>query len=289
MAGFANNAAIVTAINSGQTGYIPFRKVSSNVGNSTAANWLNWFAGTGTPTNFPYGGVSGTATVLDSSTVGAMPISEGNVSPLKRYLKSISLFSSTANISMFILCDFLLYYPTFTAGGSIDNTATLTRYSDGKDVVMVFSEIPSTGGSIQIQPTYTAPDDLDYAFTSESIFSTDSGGTNRASLAGVSYDGGLNFVRFPFAPIPLGTTAPVGVKKIVSYSNPSSTDTAAFLVKPLAVIPFGSTSFYSEVSFLDSLNFIEILDGACLGFISLSSGTVGTSSVITGEIKYVWG
>ena len=93
----------------------------------------------------------------------------------------------------------------------------------------------------------------------------------------------------PFLPLLAGD---VGIKKIESYTLASgTTGTAAFiLVKPLAEFPIVAQYVPGEREFVTQLPALpQIVDGACLGWLTLLGGAMTTSQAISGHINFAWG
>lgn len=261
-----------------------FQKTSSNTGTSAAGRAHSYFTATGVPGPGTYSGTAGVATQMNSNTGGALVMSPSSVTPDTRHLLTMNAYtpSTVVTPAALILCDFLLYYPACVVTGTpttLDNTATLPRYTDGIGV-QCFVEVQSNLGAAS--PALT----LNYRDTDNN----DQNGlalTSPANSATISTifqnNGGV------FLPTAVGDR---GIKRINSYTLASgTTGTVAFvLVKPLAEIPLLAANTASERDFLSQLPSLpQIQDGACLGFISVIGGAMTASQTIMGKIEMGWG
>lgn len=261
-----------------------FQKTSSNATTSAAGRAHSYFTATGVPGPGTYSGTAGVATQMTSNTSGALTMSPSSVTPDTRHLLTMNAYtpSTVTTPATLILCDFLLYYPACVVTGTattLDNTATLPRYTDGIGV-QCFVEVQTALGAAS--PALT----LNYRDTDNN----DQNGlalTSPANSAPISTifqnSGGV------FLPIAAGDR---GVKRINSYTLASgTTGTVAFvLAKPLAEIPLLAANTASERDFLSQLPSLpQIQDGACLGFIAVIGGAMTASQTIMGKIEMGWG
>lgn len=182
-----------------------------------------------------------------------------------------------------MLCDFLLYYPANVVTGTpttLNNTATLPRYTDGVGVqCIVCAQTAHGAASPALTLNYRDQSDNDaaapYALTSP---------VNSAPISVLyAYGGG------PFLVCNSGDT---GIKRINSYTLASgTTGTAAFvLVKPLAIMPVLAANTASERDYLSQLPSLpRIEDDACLGFVTLIGGAMTTNQTLMGVVQHGWG
>lgn len=261
-----------------------FQKTSINGATSAAGRWHSLFQGNGIPSAGSYTGTAGVATVMNSSTAGALPLGDSTVTPDTRHLLNIQAItpSTVVTPASLILCDFLLYYPACVVTGTpttMNNTATLPRYTDGVGVQCIVECQTANGAA---QPALT----LNYR---------DQGGADQNGLVMTSpvasapignlyaYNSG------PFLPLASGDT---GITRINSYTLASgTTGTVAFvLVKPLAEIPLLAANTASERDYLTQLPSLpQIQDDACLGFVMLIGGAMTTLQTVMGKVEMGWG
>ena len=128
--------SLIAAFSAGQSAKGYFQKATSNAATSAAGRWHELFTATGIPTAGSWTGTAGVATVMNASTQGALYTGTASVSPDVKNLVSWKIQSPTSTLvpATFYLVDFLLYYPACVVTGTpttLNNTATLTRYTDG--------------------------------------------------------------------------------------------------------------------------------------------------------------
>lgn len=285
MPGFSSLDDLVTEITTnGKFDNMFFQKTFANGATSAAGRWHESFTATGIPTAGSFSGTAGVATQMNRSTTGAIDIG-ANVSTDLRSLLTMQVFTSSTVITpaVVMLCDFLLYYPSCVVTGTpttLDNTATLPRYTSGAGVRCIVATQTANGAT---QPALT----LNYRDTGDNDQAAPFAMTSPVNSAPISllyaYNGS------PFLPMAAGDT---GIKRINSYTLATgTTGTVAFvLVKPLAVIPLLAANTASERDFLSQLPSLpRIQDDACLGFITLIGAAMTTNQSIQGVIGQGWG
>jgi hypothetical protein len=227
------------------------------------------------------------AKVISQSTDGGF-YHGPNVSPSTKYLRGITTQASavTALPCQAILCDYLLYYPTIDDGTTdeqlMDNTTTLSRYTDGKGVQMIAITTGARTGTQNLTIKYTNQDGVTGRVTplltqnSSTII-----GTLTVDQRVASYGAG------PFIPLQDGDT---GVRAIESVTM-QGTDTGIFsliLVKPLIQTTFKEATVPYEKDFLiPTGDLTKIEDDAFLNFLFLPMGNI-SSTVLRGDLKVIW-
>ena len=152
---------VVDAELEGRTNTFNFRKNPSQV--TTQGLWFDLALSPGNPVPKYWFGTPLQATIISQSLDGGL-FHGADVSPSKKYLRDTT-FSSTSATGLpmpIILMDYLMYYPLIDEGTTdeqfMDNTNTLTRYTDGEGVqVMAISVAGRTGGQ-SFFINYTNPD-----------------------------------------------------------------------------------------------------------------------------------
>jgi hypothetical protein len=285
MPGFSSLDDLVTEITTnGKFDSIFFQKTFANGATSAAGRWHESFTANGIPAAGSFSGTAGVATQMNRSTTGALDIG-ANVSTDLRSLLTMQLYTASTVITpaVVMLCDFLLYYPSCVVTGTattLNNTATLPRYTDGVGVRCIVATQTAHGAA---SPALT----LNYRDTGDADQAAPFAMTSPVNSAPISLLYAYN--ASPFVPMAAGD---VGIKRINSYTLASgTTGTVAFvLVKPLAVIPLLAANTASERDFLSQLPSLpRIQDDACLGFITLIGGAMTTSQSIQGVIGHGWG
>ena len=261
-----------------------FQKTSINGATSAAGRWHSLFQSNGIPSAGVYSGTAGVATVLNSSSAGALPLGDATVTPDTRHILNIQAVtpSTVVTPASLILCDFLLYYPACVITGAataLNNTATLPRYTDGIGVECIV-ECQTANGATQPALTLNYKDQGD-ADQNGLVMTSPVASSPIGSL--YQYNGG------PFLPKAAGDT---GIKRINSYTLATgTTGTVAFvLVKPLAEIPLLAANTASERDYLSQLPSLpKIEDDACLGFVMLIGGAMTTLQTVMGKVEMGWG
>lgn len=283
--GFKNITELIDAEVNGQTSIFMFRKTPSQA--TVTGLWFDMSMSPGNPIPQYYIGAIATATPLKHSTDGGLYHSKA-VSPQKKFLRKTTLMSNSATglPAMFLLLDYLIFYPFIDEGTTdeqfMDNTQTLPRYTDGAGVkIMAVSVAGRTGGQSFVV-SYTNQDGV-------------SGRTTVAALENTAASNGqivtsqvnANAPSGPFLTLQSGDT---GVRSIESVTMLGA-DVGLFslvLVKPLAQTQIRGVDAPVEVDhFTDKANLVEIKDDAYLNWIVSPRGSLSGVSIF-GDIRVVW-
>lgn len=276
--------SLIAAFSAGQSAKGLFQKATSNAATSAAGRWHEMFTATGIPTAGSFTGSAGVATVMNASTQGALYTGAASVSPDIKNLVSWKIQSPTATLvpASFYLVDFLLYYPACVVTGTpttLNNTATLTRYTDGAGVFPIIAVQSALGAaSPALTLTYT-----DQSGTGSNVALALTSPVNSAPISTLFLNNGSPF-------LPLATTDK-GVRKIDSYTLASGTTgtVAMILVKIIAEIDLYAINTGVLADYIaNTPTFPKIEDDACLGIIGVCGGAMVASSVLSGTITTVW-
>lgn len=286
MAGFTGIKEVIDAELEGRVREYTWRKTPSGV--TGAGLWFDITLSPGNPPpKFYFDAPPLAAKVMSQSLDGG--IYHGpNVSPSEKYLRKVTAFTSTSTaLPMAIhICDYLLYYPTIddstTDPQVLDNTATLTRYTDGVGVqVMAVSLAGRTGGQ-QFNFSYTNSDGV-AGRTSQTVFQ------NNSSVIGCLQNNSANANAAALAFIGL-QSGDSGVRSIESVTMLGS-DVGLFalvLVKPIATTLIRGIDAPVEIDFLIHKSELpRIYDDAFLSFICLPNGALSATALI-GDLKCIW-
>jgi hypothetical protein len=271
MPGFSSYDAVLDALSvagKGQDYY--FNKASI----TTVANtfWSLWTA-SGQPTTGTFGGTPLAARACTSSTTGALGFTNPTA-PDTLHLLAFNGVSSVA-AGTFLLVDRLLDYATISATStslqSMDNTVTLSRYTDGAGVQM-FAEVQTAIGATPQVCTITYTSQSGTTGRTTSFTSVASAAANR-----------MPYLSF-FIPLAAGDT---GVRKIesVQFGGSTGSGTIAFaLVKPIVELPIQVASMMVERNtILSTPRLFQIVDNACLSFLLFAATT--SSGTFNGRIS----
>lgn len=287
--GFNNIAALVDAELAGKTKYVTFRKVPAVV--TVQGAWYDYSMSPGNPAPQYYAAAPLVAQTLSRTVDGGIQHG-GNVSPLKKYLRRVTVIAGAAGgaVQRLYMLDYLMFYPFVDMGTSdeqtMTNTQVLTRSTDGAGVQMM---------AILVAP---------HGLVGDTFFVTY---TNSAGVAGrvtplhtmttaVAINGTVlttqqtGVLRFgPFMTLQEGDT---GVRSIEAVKCTAGTDVGLFtmvLVKPLAEISTREITAPTEIDFFlqSGMKLPAIDDDAYLSFISCPTASL-TGVQLFGDATFVW-
>lgn len=205
----------------------------------------------------------------------------------EKYLRRISVSSSAGIPSKFILCDYLLYYPTIddseTNPQIMDNTNTLPRYTDGQGVQMMAVSLASRVGGKSYSVTYTNQDGVS-GRVSQTVFQN--GAAAIGTLQSGYVSGAVSFAQ-PFIGLQSGDT---GVRSVesVTMNTADSGFFAIVLVKPICSLPAQNAREVTELDLLLMKNEMpRIYDDAFLNFIIMPNSSLN-GSVIRGYSQIIY-
>lgn len=283
--GFASVTELADAELAWQSWYSTWRKSPSQV--TTIGIWFDLSMSPGQPVPQYYAASPLIGQPMAYSDEQGM-FAGRNVAPATKHLKRLTVLSAVATAlpMPMMLCDYLYYYPFIDEGSTdeqlLDNTAPLTRYTDGEGVrVMAVSVAGRTGGqSFSINYTNSA-----------GVAGRTSGLViqNAVSVNGsiVTSDRASALARGPFLPLQTGDT---GVRSIESVTM-AGADVGLFalvLVKPLAQLQLRGIDAPVEVNyFTDFGQLPTIVDDAYLNFLACPSGSLAATP-LHGDITVVW-
>ncbi len=211
-----------------------------------------------------------------------------NVSPSAKFLRKITTQASAATALPMnaVLCDYLLYYPTVDDGTTdeqvMDNSTSLSRYTDGEGVQIIAVTTGARTGGQTFTVKYTNQDGVTGRVTPIMIQNT---ATTLGSIT--TSQGTNNLAGNPFITLQDGDS---GVRAIESVTM-LGVDTGIFsliLVKPLAQTCFRAADVPYEKDFLiPTTDLVRIQDNAFLNFLVLPLGTLA-ATVLRGDIKVIW-
>jgi hypothetical protein len=199
----------------------------------------------------------------------------------------IGCASATPLPMSFILCDYLVYYPSVEDGNTdlqvMDNTLTLPRYTDGVGVEMMAVTISSRTGGQSFTVNYTnssgASGRVSSTVRQNAVASPGTITTSNTATAGATPG--------PFIPLQYGDQ---GVARIDSVQMLGA-DTGFFalvLVKPIATVMIRSIEAPYEKDFLIMANEIpRIEDDAYLSALALPNGNL-SGTAVRGSLKAIW-
>lgn len=284
MVGFNNLKELVDAELEGRTRFYTWRKSPSQV--TTAGIWFDLALSPGNPVpKFWFDATPLIAKQIAQSTDGGL-YHGANVSPYTKYLRTTMAMTatSTALPMSLILCDYLLYYPTIDESTTdeqlMDNSTTLSRYTDGDGVQMIAVNLAGAVGGVTFTVKYTNQDGTEGRVTPPIRINAYTAIGNIVSADGAAVD-----TAAPFLPLQDGDT---GVRKVESVTMITA-DVGLFaiiLVKPLMQTQIrGIDAPVERDYFLETgLNLIEIKDDAYLNWLCQPNGALNATAIF-GYIK----
>lgn len=269
--------------------YLSFRKLPAVV--TGAGTWYDYSMAPGNPTPQYYAAAPLTAQTMARSTDGGIQHG-GNVSPLSKYLRKLTLMSvAAAGVPQRVyMLDYLMFYP-FVDMGTPDqqdmiNVQTLPRYATGAGVQMMAILVAPHGlVGDTFFVTYTNQDGTAGRVTPLHTMST-AIAVNGTILTTQQTGAG----RFgPFLALQAGDT---GVRSIEAVQCTAGTDVGLFtlvLVQPLAEMTVREITAPTEADFYltSGGKLPAIVDDAYLNFISCPNGSL-TGVPLFGDATFIW-
>lgn len=284
--GFDSLFEQIDSYRKGQTTYSFWRKQPFQV--TISRVWFDMALAPGNPPPIYYASTPLVGTQLSKTLDGG--INHGHtVNPSSKYISRFLVMSSSATgLPMpFILCDYLFYYPFIDQSTNdvqnLDNSASLSRYTDGKGVqVMVVNTNANVGNLPTFQMTYTNSTGVSRTSPVATLQSTTVSGAIPVSQTGATA------TAIPFMPLASGDS---GVRSIQSVQMVSGTDVGLMcfvLVKPLLTGVVLEQTAPFEVNTQDNISSMpEISDSACLNILCLPSGSLSGVG-FHGEIETIF-
>lgn len=269
--------------------YLSFRKLPAVT--TGAGTWYDYSMSPGNPTPQYYAAAPLTAQTMARSTDGGIQHG-GNVSPLSKYLRKMTLMSvAAAGVPQRVyMLDYLMFYPFVDMGTpdqqDMNNVQTLPRYADGAGVqIMAVLVAPHGLVGDTFSVTYTNQDGVAGRVTPLHTMSTAiavNGTILTTQQSGVGRFGA-------FLSLQSGDT---GVRSIQAVQCTDGVDVGLFtlvLVKPLAEMTVREITAPTEVDFYLSSGgkLPKIEDDAYLNFISCPNGSL-SGVPLFGDATFIW-
>jgi len=280
--GFRSVKKYAEAWDAGRSFTSHFRKAY----NTTTAGWFDTSMTGGGPVAQYYA----SDPLVAARLTGSRGIYAGDdKAPSKKYLTAISAVMTNANVvGMVRMCDYLLYYPFIDAetidAQTLDNTTTLSRYTDGNGVMVMGVFLTASqplGGQFTFEyvnqdgVTKTSP------VVSCSVFGS-------AIATGTIITGIRNVVgNGPFLPLAGGDS---GVRQInsITFSSPNGGLISLVLVRPLVDLPMREANVEIEREVItQGYGPIEVKDGAYLNLLQFTEVSAG-AAFTTGKLQFIW-
>ena len=285
MSGFRNARDMADAQDAGQYTYASFRKVPTQT--TGAGVWFDLSMSPGNPAPNYFIGSPNVFVPLAQSTDGGLRHG-GNVGTKKHLRKLMALSTVTTPISGRLL-DYLGFYgfvdESVTDEQFMDNTVGLTRYANGKGVMLMPVVVAGHTGGQPFTVKYVNQDGVPDRITRTAVMGTQvtNGTILHSQQAGTAY---VN--NGPFLTLQAGDT---GVRSVQSVTIGGVGDVGLFalvLVKPLATFSLFGNDSATEVDYLvDTPTIPEIQNDAYLNLIVMPNGQIAGSTLL-GTIETTW-
>ena len=285
MSGFRNARDMADAQDAGQYTYASFRKVPTQT--TGAGVWFDLSMSPGNPAPNYFIGSPNVFVPLAQSTDGGLRHG-GNVGTKKHLRKLMALSTVTTPISGRLL-DYLGFYgfvdESVTDEQFMDNTVGLTRYANGKGVMLMPVVVAGHTGGQPFTVKYVNQDGVPDRITRTAVMGTQvtNGTILHSQQAGTAY---VN--NGPFLTLQAGDT---GVRSVQSVTIGGVGDVGLFalvLVKPLATFSLFGNNSATEVDYLTDMAALpQIMDDAYLNFIVMPNATLAGAPII-GILETTW-
>jgi hypothetical protein len=286
--GFNNLGRFATAQDNGE-GWLSFIHKSSSPATLAAGLFADLSMGAGIPKYNAYVGTQYEATqAFGSGNAGIYAPTPPAGKSLHIADMQISTSSTTLPPALFVLCDYLLYYPLIDMDSTdlqtLDNPVGLPRYSDGLGVKMALISYVGQTASAQYTISYTNEKGVSGR--------TATGYTNGTAAVGLlqhgNRSGGGAGTHSLFIPLQNGDKGVRSVESIINASGSGGFCTLVLLT-PLAQLLVSEANTASEIDYwMQRPSAPRVMQGAYLNFL-MSSGGSAVSSQIRGFINYAWG
>lgn len=285
MSGFRNARDMADAQDAGRYTYSSFRKMPTQT--TGAGIWFDLSMSPGNPAPNYFIGSPNVFVPLAQSTDGGLRHG-GNVGTKKHLRKLMALSTVTTPISGLLL-DYLGFYgfvdESVTDEQFMDNTVGLTRYANGKGVMLMPVVVAGHTGGQPFTVKYVNQDGVAGRVTQTAVMGTQvtNGTILHSQQAGTAY---VN--NGPFLTLQAGDT---GVRSVQSVTIGGVGDVGLFalvLVKPLAPFSLFGNDSATEVDYLvDTPTIPEIQNDAYLNLIVMPNGQIAGSTLL-GTIETTW-
>lgn len=285
MSGFLNARDVADAQDAGRYTYSSFRKMPTQT--TGAGIWFDLSMSPGNPAPNYFIGSPNVFVPLAQSTDGGLRHG-GNVGTKKHLRKLMALSTVTTPISGLLL-DYLGFYgfvdESITDEQFMDNTVGLTRYANGKGVMLMPVVVAGHTGGQPFTVKYVNQDGVPDRITQTAVMGTQvtNGTILHSQQAGTAY---VN--NGPFLTLQAGDT---GVRSVQSVTIGGVGDVGLFalvLVKPLATFSLFGNDSATEVDYLvDTPTIPEIQNDAYLNLIVMPNGQIAGSTLL-GTIETTW-
>jgi hypothetical protein len=280
----------------GKTWRQDFYKITS--GTWAAGRWYDLSTFAGSPVANTYPGTALAAVAPDESTGWGL-YHGGNVSTDTKHLMNVMAVANAATgvPAVMMLVDVCLYYPDIPFNSAsqqtLNNTNTLTRYTDGIGLRSYMMVDAGTGGTAHNLDN-TAGTGTQYVNTADATKQHPGTISFVASAiqGHIAHSGTAANNTGAFLPLAAGD---VGLKryshwKLSASSTGGATAGNLVICKPLATLPITTLNVAAERDLVNQLaSMPRIRDGACLNWLVFVGGNTAANTVFQGAVETAWG
>ena len=286
---------IVSEMGAGKRYRLNFTRTIDTGATSVAGRWHSCMTTGGTGGAMTLTGTAGTGIVLNSSTVGALPLNAAVATDTRHLLSMYGMTPATTAVpATLMLVDLIHVYPSCVLTGTpstMSNHPTWTGTGDTRMthangvMVGILTTTATTAGNGQITITY-----LDQAGVSSTAGSLYAPAT--ATPTGCFWGAATAAVTLgpPYAALAAGD---LGVQRVSSYvvNTGATSGVGAFLLyRPIAEIPLVAANTPGERSFLNDVTSLpRVYDDSCLALMVNVGGALTASQTLTGNMVMAWG
>jgi hypothetical protein len=252
--------------------------------------WADMSMGAGIPKYNAYVGTQTTATVLTGAGNDGIYCGPAITAGQTKHVTGFCLYSAQGTVipSYWTLADYLMFYPLIDGDSTdqqdMDNTASLTRYTDGNGVQCMAVCTTPMASNATCTVSYTNNAGTAGRSSSFSVISSTAVGCIVSSSNTSAANGSVS----PFIPLASGDT---GIRSIesVTMATPSGGFFSLVLVKPLANMQLRETSTATETSQVMQRGGVlpEVKTGAFLNLF-YNSGSGGFAAPLQGRVDFAW-
>lgn len=263
----------------------------------TAGRWYDLSTLAGNPVANTYTGTA-LAAQTPSESSGFGMYHGGNVSTDTKHIINIAAMATAATgvPGVLMLADLCLYYPGINMNVStrqtLDNTNTLTRYTNGQGL-RSFLVATATTGAVAHNIDNTASTGT--AYIDQDGNTAEHPGTISCTVSAITphiVHSGLAANNFgPFLPLASGDN---GVRRYTHFKLTAASGTASTaalcIARPLATIPLLTASVLTERDLMNQLPSLpQVQDGACIVPLFYAGAATAASTNFFGTMETAWG
>lgn len=294
--GFTSQDDLISEITAGKIVRTDWNKITGGVA-YTAGRWYDFSTLAGSPVANTFAGTA-LAAVAPSASSGFGLFHGDNVTPDTKHVLNVGAVGvvATAVPGTLMLVDMCLYYPgismALATAQVLNNTATLTRYTDGvglRPYLVIQTSSGATAHAIDNTPV-TGTSYTNQLGTAGRVHPGTIACTASAITPHITHSGTAANNFGPFLPLAAGDTGVRSYQQFKLTASSTAGTAALVLAKPLLTLPLTTAGVYSERDLLNQLPSLpRIQDGACLTWLFFPGAATAASTGFNGHLEQAWG